>query len=78
MCVFVMFDINAVTYRGNILFDDALFVPGQKKVVWPPLPETNGYHSPQSQVNLILFVIKVWVYISSVHRTLVLLNELFA
>ncbi|XP_048007586.1 early nodulin-75-like isoform X5 [Leguminivora glycinivorella] len=23
--------------------------PGQKKVVWPPVPETNGYHQPQHQ-----------------------------
>ncbi|KAI5632184.1 hypothetical protein NE865_15094 [Phthorimaea operculella] len=23
--------------------------PSQKKVVWPPVPETNGYHSPQAQ-----------------------------
>ncbi|GBP76339.1 hypothetical protein EVAR_49162_1 [Eumeta japonica] len=22
---------------------------GQKKVVWPPVPEANGYHSPQNQ-----------------------------
>ncbi|VVC96738.1 unnamed protein product [Leptidea sinapis] len=24
-------------------------LPSQKKVVWPPAPETNGYHSPQQQ-----------------------------
>ncbi|XP_064292149.1 protein transport protein SEC24-like isoform X8 [Plodia interpunctella] len=23
--------------------------PSQKKVVWPPVPETNGYHQPQQQ-----------------------------
>lgn len=29
--------------------DLKIFVTGQKKVVWPPVPETNGYHQ-QPQV----------------------------
>ncbi|XP_026321876.1 chromatin modification-related protein eaf-1-like isoform X2 [Hyposmocoma kahamanoa] len=34
---------------GNVYSEFMQATKGQKKVVWPPLPETNGYHSPQSQ-----------------------------
>lgn len=33
---------------NEIRNNEEQFVPGQKKVVWPPVPETNGYHqTPQ-------------------------------
>ncbi|XP_053604131.1 TGF-beta-activated kinase 1 and MAP3K7-binding protein 3-like isoform X7 [Plodia interpunctella] len=32
---------------GNIYSDFMKATKGQKKVVWPPVPETNGYHQPQ-------------------------------
>ncbi|XP_052749372.1 LIM domain-binding protein 3 isoform X7 [Galleria mellonella] len=32
---------------GNIYSEFMKATKGQKKVVWPPVPETNGYHQPQ-------------------------------
>ncbi|CAG9559719.1 unnamed protein product [Danaus chrysippus] len=38
--------VNATSYIYSELMKAT---KGQKKVVWPPVPETNGYHQPQQQ-----------------------------
>ncbi|XP_023933801.2 uncharacterized protein LOC112042856 isoform X2 [Bicyclus anynana] len=40
--------INSTSY---IYSDLMKATKGQKKVVWPPTPETNGYHQPQQPAN---------------------------
>ncbi|VVC96734.1 unnamed protein product [Leptidea sinapis] len=40
---------NQLNNNCYILPEYLKHTKGQKKVVWPPAPETNGYHSPQQQ-----------------------------
>ncbi|CAG9795094.1 unnamed protein product [Diatraea saccharalis] len=38
-----------LNHAGHIYSEFMKATKGQKKVVWPPVPETNGYHQPQQQ-----------------------------
>lgn len=62
----IKMDFPTFSYEENhdfvkILFEIELkyIVSGQKKVVWPPVPETNGYHQPQQVIIKEIFPISI-------------------